>query len=303
MHYSFSKVSLQLSACILLVCLTGFLSSAYAATCFSEPEACINASQLCAFATKEKPNSKQLQWETKKQFSRHVLLAKRIGLSCGVEREVDELKKGFNALAPLQKKEAQKQLKRLGLYTDKIDGFYGRNTAAGLKIYNYTYFKNTDLAKASNAQKLLNDLLQERTTPKVASEQTESNPKSESGDIIKSILLLGLGALAAANGGGDAFIEGFSNGVSGSSSGSSQTTSNSSSGYFKPSGCSSDFSCSYGQKCLKKMGQSVGVCKTTPNRSTFSPSSVLPGNGKGCRRSSECPSGYRCDLTYRACVR
>lgn len=137
-----------------------------------------------------------------------------------------------------------------------------------------------------------------------------SRKKNSNNDGLLGILLLGLGAAAAANGEADAFIEGFANGMSGASSGSSQSTSSGSSSYSGSSSCSSDFSCGSGKKCVKKTGQATGVCMTSTNSygaktySSPSTSSILPNNnGGGCRYNTDCPVGFRCDISYRACVK
>ncbi|MDA9795533.1 peptidoglycan-binding protein [Paracoccaceae bacterium] len=137
-----------------------------------------------------------------------------------------------------------------------------------------------------------------------------SRKKNSNNDGLLGILLLGLGAAAAANGEADAFIEGFANGMSGASSGSSQSTSSGSSSYSGSSSCSSDFSCGSGKKCVKKPGQATGVCMTSTNSygvktySSPSTSSILPNNnGGGCRYNTDCPVGFRCDISYRACVK
>ena len=153
-------------------------------------------------------------------------------------------------------------------------------------------------AKAQKVEKLINK------------DSKISPVKKQNNDGLLGILLLGLGAAAAANGEADAFIEGFANGMSGASSGSSQSTSSGSSSYSGSSSCSSDFSCGSGKKCVKKTGQATGVCMTSTNSygaktySSPSTSSILPNNnGGGCRYNTDCPVGFRCDISYRACVK
>ena len=210
------------------------------------------------------------------------------------------LRESFTSLSLANRKFIQSKLYLEGYYKSNIDGLYGNRTAAALIAYNKEHHNDADLKNSINVVSLLNNIRNETSSPKIAKKKSEPNTENNNMNLLKNILLFGAGALAVANGGGDAFIEGFVSGKSESPVVSPENKSNSSSG---SNGCSSDMSCGYGQKCLKKMGQLLGVCKTTPDKSTPSHLSVLPGNGKGCRRSSECPSGFRCDLTYNACVR
>ncbi len=75
------------------------------------------------------------------------------------------------------------------------------------------------------------------------------------------------------------------------------------------SGCSSDFSCDFGSKCVKAPNSSTGVCMTgvdSYGAKTYdgpNPDSVGPRTSDGCRFSSDCPAGFTCDSALKACVK
>ena len=79
---------------------------------------------------------------------------------------------------------------------------------------------------------------------------------------------------------------------------------------YVPSGCSSDFACGLGKKCVKNYYQATGVCMDavtkygTPSFSPPDPGSVLPNmpSKKSCTLGA-CPAGFRCDLQSGVCVR
>lgn len=77
------------------------------------------------------------------------------------------------------------------------------------------------------------------------------------------------------------------------------------------SGCTSDYQCGLGLSCIKGPMQSTGQCMQkvneygTPLPTISNPSSALPNyniNGQ-CTLNSECPIGFRCDLTLKTCVK
>lgn len=74
-------------------------------------------------------------------------------------------------------------------------------------------------------------------------------------------------------------------------------------------GCSSDFSCGVGQACVKPMFQSSGVCLTKVDELGIKQYSAPSSNSIGVRTSAschfntDCPVGFRCDTTLKACVR
>lgn len=75
--------------------------------------------------------------------------------------------------------------------------------------------------------------------------------------------------------------------------------------------CTSDYSCGVGFKCIKRPSQSTGQCLKevdrygTPTYSSPSPSSIGPNVNrlKQCQISTDCPTGFRCDATFKACVK
>jgi len=74
--------------------------------------------------------------------------------------------------------------------------------------------------------------------------------------------------------------------------------------------CSSDFSCSYGESCVKEPYKSRGVCMKTVDKygiRTFDAprsSSVGPRmNNDGCNFSTDCPIGFKCQRSTKVCVK
>jgi peptidoglycan hydrolase-like protein with peptidoglycan-binding domain len=292
--------------------------------CMFEPISC-NETDLCVLAVRN--DLDDFPWNMEEVFLPFVNEARKRGLNCPQIRQggaktvsvkkSDELKFAFNKQPEKSKRKIQTILSGLGLYKSTIDGLYGNETAKALHAYNKEHFDNLDLSKLANVNRLIYDVFNGEPASQLALK--EPIPSQNNGEIaskdnnsigLLDILLLGLGAAAASNGGGEAFIEGFANGMSGSSSGSSQSTPSGSSSYSGSGSCSSDFSCGSGKKCVKKPGQATGVCMTSTNSygvktySAPSTSSILPNNnGGGCRYNTDCPVGFRCDISYRACVK
>ena len=76
------------------------------------------------------------------------------------------------------------------------------------------------------------------------------------------------------------------------------------------SGCFSDFDCGIGYKCVKEPYSSNGVCMKSVNEfgiqqyNSPSPNSIYPRyGGDSCNFDTDCPIGFRCDRTYKVCVR
>jgi len=75
--------------------------------------------------------------------------------------------------------------------------------------------------------------------------------------------------------------------------------------------CSSDYSCSYGQSCVKDLYKSNGVCMTNVNKNgtkTFAgPKSSSIGirsyGDAQCRYNTDCPIGFDCDRSSKVCVK
>lgn len=74
--------------------------------------------------------------------------------------------------------------------------------------------------------------------------------------------------------------------------------------------CMSDFSCGIGHKCVKKPYQSNGVCMKSVNEygvqqyNMPSTDSIGPNmNNNGCSFDMDCPIGFRCDGSYKTCVK
>ena len=75
--------------------------------------------------------------------------------------------------------------------------------------------------------------------------------------------------------------------------------------------CTSDFSCSFSEKCVKKPGRYYGICMTEVNRygtKTYNgPSSSSIGirsyNSSSCTFNTDCPIGFKCDREYKVCVK
>lgn len=77
----------------------------------------------------------------------------------------------------------------------------------------------------------------------------------------------------------------------------------------KDKGCTSDFDCGYGNTCVKERFTSGGVCMKSVDNSgrrvynTPTADSIGVRTSEGCRLNTDCPVGFSCDETYRACVK
>jgi hypothetical protein len=75
--------------------------------------------------------------------------------------------------------------------------------------------------------------------------------------------------------------------------------------------CSSDYSCGYGNKCVKERFKSNGVCMKSVNeqgiRNFDPPSSNSVGPNMdmegSCRFNTDCPVTFKCDRKYKVCVK
>jgi len=78
---------------------------------------------------------------------------------------------------------------------------------------------------------------------------------------------------------------------------------------YQASGCSSDYSCGIGFKCIKEQFQSNGVCMKAVNEygtqsySLPDLNSVGVNLGNKCTFDADCPIGFRCDSKYKACIK
>ncbi len=75
-------------------------------------------------------------------------------------------------------------------------------------------------------------------------------------------------------------------------------------------GCSSDFSCSFGEVCVKAPYKTRGECMTAVNKygqKTYqrpSTNSIYAGDSGGqCTFNTDCPIGFKCDRRMKACVK
>ena len=75
--------------------------------------------------------------------------------------------------------------------------------------------------------------------------------------------------------------------------------------------CSSDYSCSYGQSCVKDLYKSSGNCMNNVNSNgvkTFkAPKSssirIRTSSDAECRYNTDCPTGFKCKRSAKVCVR
>ena len=73
--------------------------------------------------------------------------------------------------------------------------------------------------------------------------------------------------------------------------------------------CSSDYGCQVGQQCVKPPGRLSGQCMTTVNASgvptlrVHRSSSLGPDTTPQCAISADCPIGFQCDVTLKACIK
>jgi hypothetical protein len=113
---------------------------------------------------------------------------------------------------------------------------------------------------------------------------------------------------------GAAALQGFAQGMQSAEastiSSRSSSTASASSAYGSSAGCTSDFSCGSGKKCVKDYYSSTGICMNAVNE-YGGPSYELPEldsvgpnmpSKKGCTLGA-CPVGFRCDLNSGVCVR
>jgi len=261
-----------------------------------------------------------------------------------------ELRSYFVTQPILQRKQIQYALKQLGYYGSSVDGLWGKGTKRAVEDYLLvnssingldgiyeslteevevpSYFENpakqqisVDNSNFCESLYVVNGVVSNPNKEKEArrrgitcgvkwdtssalSETPISKQKSSGSDVGKELLKLGIiGIGCALTSNPAACLEG----ASGSRSSSSSTTSPK---ITRSSGCSSDFQCSMGEKCVKKPYSNNGVCMKTVNRfggqtySAPSASSVRPRmGGKQCRFLTDCPIGFQCDMTYKVCVK
>ncbi len=73
--------------------------------------------------------------------------------------------------------------------------------------------------------------------------------------------------------------------------------------------CSSDFSCGIGYRCVKRPYETAGACMQEvdsaglPTYGTPRASSLDIRTRRQCDFDIECPLGFTCDATYKACVK
>ena len=75
--------------------------------------------------------------------------------------------------------------------------------------------------------------------------------------------------------------------------------------------CSSDYSCSYGQSCVKDLYSSSGVCMTNINEygtQTFdapkaSSIKIRTSKDAECLFNTDCPIGFDCNRSAKVCVK
>ena len=97
--------------------------------------ACNDPHMLCRFATFKG------EWETQSYLIPYVKEAQKRGLTCGVKAETTsanqsaDLKKVFNVLSVLERKQMQYALKKLGYYQSTVDGIWGGKTNAALSSF------------------------------------------------------------------------------------------------------------------------------------------------------------------------
>jgi len=133
---------------------------------------------------------------------------------------------------------------------------------------------------------------QEKREQQMAEEETQ---KQELGNAIGMMLILGLTAAAAKNGGTTtpASPSIVPLGLSGAASG----------------GCTSDFNCGYGFTCVKALYKSHGVCMKAvdsygaPDMSGPSMHSIGVKTMPMCYFNTDCPVGFWCDANLKACIK
>jgi hypothetical protein len=108
-----------------------------------------------------------------------------------------------------------------------------------------------------------------------------------------------------------AALQGFAQGMQNASQTSAATSYAPPTAYGGSGGCTSDFSCGVGKKCVKQYYNSTGVCMQAVNE-YGSPSYELPAldsvgpnmpSKASCSIGTSCPIGFRCDLGSGVCVK
>jgi S1-C subfamily serine protease len=98
---------------------------------------------------------------------RYIIEAKRRSLTCVKNikappkyvKQYSQLELAFIALSKRDRNLVQSNLAQENLYTFRIDGLYGKGTAAALKAYNTKYLGDTDLKQSENVKKLIGAVL------------------------------------------------------------------------------------------------------------------------------------------------
>lgn len=73
--------------------------------------------------------------------------------------------------------------------------------------------------------------------------------------------------------------------------------------------CWSDFDCGMGYICVKAPYQTRGVCMRSVDEFGVQQydlprlDSIFPKDDGDCNFDTDCPMGFHCDLTYKACIR
>ena len=131
------RIALQKCLTVMALLISASVSSAVSLECMNAPNKC-NQKDLCMLAIDNSTN----KWDTRSRYViPYVKEAQKRGLTCGVKAETTsanqsaELKKVFNVLSVLERKQMQYALKKLGYYQSTVDGIWGGKTNAALSSF------------------------------------------------------------------------------------------------------------------------------------------------------------------------
>lgn len=168
----------QFLSALVLFCFVG--TQAYANSCsqsnVTNVSRCADRT-ICSRAVYKSPQGKA-EWS--RIFKRHVAEAKRRGMDLNCS--LPPLRQSFVKLSKADRMTVQSTLAGLNLYTSSVDGLYGQGTASALRQYNEQYANVGNLAKQSNANKLLALILESTLEP------VGTNPESKDDDTPSTVV-------------------------------------------------------------------------------------------------------------------
>ena len=222
-------------------------------------------------------------------------VAKRDASATNVAAKSSNFKGEYRSQSALKRKQLQYALKKLGFYSSSVDGLWGKGTSSAIVEY-----AQSNGVGGNSPSSVFNSILSKvdvpssfAAAPQSSSSSSSSASSSSGGSDAGKVLMRGaaVALVCALTPNAAACLDGAmgnaGNYGSSSSSGNSSVSSNS---------CSSNYDCASREVCIKRAGQ--GQCMKLPrgsSRSNFEPTE--------CSNNSDCPSRYKCNRTYKVCVK